>query len=93
MGEQGQRNFVFVPNSTGGGKKNVKVVLCGSIYDTLLCYLCAVVLANLFFLSPKTKTHMKTLCKLTFELLGWNLADVFSGPMEADCHDGVQASV
>lgn len=36
---------------------------------------------------------METLNKLTFELLGWSLADVFSVPMEADCHDGGQASV
>lgn len=31
--------------------------------------------------------------KLTFDPLGWSLAGVFSGPTEADGHDGVQASV
>lgn len=35
----------------------------------------------------------ETVTELTFELLGWSLADVFSVPTEVVCHDGVQASV
>lgn len=36
---------------------------------------------------------MEMLNNLTFELLGWCLADVVSVPTEADCHGGVQASL
>lgn len=50
-------------------------------------------LAQSVILLPQTDGHMQTLFTLTFELLGCSLADVFSVPMDADCHDGVHASV
>lgn len=43
--------------------------------------------------SKDRETDVSPLCKLTLELLGWSLGAVFSVPMDADCHDGVQASV